>query len=103
MSKVKIESNYVARVRRNDKKEFWDEYPCILPDIDRVMQAERQGHTLACVIYEGDGGWTSSTKCALYYNEGGYSEEELRAAGYAIVHELIEVEVFEERKNVYKE
>ncbi len=93
MEKTKVETKYVAFI------ENYGSCECRMPDIERVKKAKEQGHVLGCIIYEG--GFYSKANCSLYYNEGGYPKEELKRAGYEIVSELKEIEVYEESKTVY--
>lgn len=93
MEKTKVETKYVAFI------EHCGSYECRLPDIERVKKAKEQGHVLGCVVHEGD--FYSTSSCALYYNEGGHSKEDLKKAGYEIVSELKEIEVYEESKTIY--
>ena len=94
MGKTKVETKYVVFV------EHCGSYECHLPDIERVKKAKEQGHILGCVVHEGD--FYSRPSCALYYNDGGYSKENLKKAGYEIVSELKEIEVYEECKTLYQ-
>ena len=97
MERVKVEpTKYVAvAVHENGMKE---NIQCMIPDIERAAKSKGNGNILGCVIYPAVG--FGNQRCALYYNEGGYPEEELRAAGYDIVEELREVEVYEESKKI---
>lgn len=92
MERVKVETKYVVTIETD--RNYKPAYHCLLPDIERAQKTISNGHVLGCVTY-GDG------KCGLYYNEGGYSKEELKKAGYEIVSELKEIEVYEESKTVY--
>lgn len=97
MERVKIEpTKYVAVVvHENGTKE---EIQCMIPDIERAAKSKSNGNILGCIIYPAVG--FGNQRCALYYNEGGYTEEKLRAASYDIVEELREVEVYEESKKI---
>ena len=96
MERVKVDIYYVAVViHKNGTKE---KIQCMIPDIERAVKSDRNGNILGCVVYPAVG--FGNQRCALYYNECGYPEEELRAAGYEIVEELQEVEVYEESKKV---
>ena len=97
MERVKIEpTKYVAvAVHENGTKE---EIECMLPEIERAAKSKSNGNILGCIIYPAVG--FGKQRCTLYYNEGGYPEEELYAAGYDIVEELREVEVYEESKKI---
>lgn len=95
MERVKVDIYYVAVIHKNGTKE---KIICMIPDIERAVKSVRNGNILGCVIYPTLG--LGNKRCELYYNEGGYPEEELRAAGYEIVEELQEVEVYEESKKV---
>lgn len=97
MERVKVETKYIAILEQRDN--YTPAYECRLLDMERVKEAKEKGHILGCVVYEG--GFYSKTCCSLYYNESGYSKEELRAAGYDIVDELREVEVYEESEKIF--
>ena len=96
MERVKIDSKYVAVIEDKDGRK--QEIFCVNPDISRVMNHERNGVVLGCIVYPLLSG---QTKCVLYYNDGNYPEEELRAAGYDIVTELKRVDVYEETESVF--
>lgn len=96
MERVKVDTYYVAVViYKNGTKE---EVQCMKPDIEMAAKSKENGNILGCVIYPAVG--FGNQRCALYYNESNYPEEELRAAGYEIVDELREVEVYEESKKI---
>lgn len=97
MERVKVETKYVAVLEQRNN--YTPSYECRLPDMERVKKAKEQGHVLGCIIYEGD--FYVKRCCSLYYNEGGFPKEELKKAGYEIVSELKEIEVYEESKTVY--
>lgn len=97
MERVKVDTYYVAVVIYKDGTK--EKVQCMMPDIERAAKCERNGNILGCVIYPAVG-FGGNQRCALYYNEGDYPEEELRAAGYDIVEELQEVEVYEEIKKI---
>ena len=92
MERVKVETKYEVTIETD--RDYKPAYCCLLPDIERAQKTINNGYVLGCVTYD-DG------KCALYYNEGGYPKEELKRAGYEIVSELKEIEVYEESKTVY--
>lgn len=95
MERVKVGKKYVAVLeQRNNHTPV---YECLIPNMERVKKAKEQGHVLG--IYEGD--FYVRKCCSLYYNEGGLPKEDLKKAGYEIVSELKEIEVYEESKTVY--
>ena len=97
MERVKVGTKYVAVLeQRNNHTPV---YECRIPNMDRVKKAKEQGHVLGCIIYEGD--FYGRKCCSLYYNEEGFPTEDLKKAGYEIVSELKEIEVYEESKTVY--
>ena len=82
MNKVKTE--YVAILKDGQT------LPILMPDISRI---DSDG-VLACVAYD--------DHCSLYYNEGGFTPQELERAGYHIVKEVIQEDTYIEETSVYK-
>lgn len=97
MKRVKVDTYYVAVVIYKDGTK--EEVQCMTPDIERAAKSDSNGNILGCVMYPAVG-FGGNQRCSLYYNESGYPEEELRAAGYDIVEELQEVEVYKESKKI---
>ena len=92
MERVKVETKYEVTIETD--RNYKPAYRWLMPDIERARKTISKGHVLGCITYE-------NGKCSLYYNEGGYPKEELKKAGYEIVSELKEIEVYEESKTVY--
>lgn len=95
MERVKVGTKYFAVLEQRNV------YECRIPNMERVKKAKEQGHVLGCIIYDYEGDFYGRKCCSLYYNEGGFPKEDLKKAGYEIVSELKEIEVYEESKTVY--
>jgi hypothetical protein len=81
----KVSTEYVARLVGGG------EYCIFAPDLSRI---DPNG-VLGCVVYE------DKNSCSLYYNEGGFTPQELERAGYRIVDEIFQLDTYEEETNIY--
>ena len=81
----KVKTSYVAILTDGQR------LPILMSDISRI---DSDG-VLACVAY-GD-------HCSLYYNEGGFTPQELERAGYHIVKEVVQEDTYIDEKTVYKD